>query len=61
MKIQQFIKPILQWWWMIILAGIIGGVSAFLITRQLPKVYSARAMLMVSSAITDPNPDLYQF
>ena len=61
MKISLFIKPILRWWWMIFLAGVIAGVTSFLIVRTLPKVYTARTMLMVSSTISDPNPDVYQY
>lgn len=61
MKISQFLKPILRWWWMIALAGIIAGGTSFYIVRQLPKVYTARTMLMVSSTISDPNPDVYQY
>ncbi len=41
--------------------GSIMGVTTFFIVRQLPKLYSARTMLMVSSTINDPNPEVYQF
>jgi len=61
MKLKLLLKPILTWWWMIALASIIAGVTTFFIVRQLPKVYSARTMLMVSSTINDPNPEVYQF
>lgn len=61
MKISIFIKPILRWWWMVALAAIIAGVTSFLIVRTLPKVYTARTMLMVSTTISDPNPDVYQY
>jgi succinoglycan biosynthesis transport protein ExoP len=61
MKIKLFIKPLLKWWWMIGLAAVIAGVTSFLLVRTLPKVYTARTMLMVSSTISDPNPDVYQY
>ncbi len=61
MKLSLFIKPVLKWWWMIGLACIIAGVTSYLIVRTLPKVYTARTMLMVSSTISDPNPDVYQY
>jgi capsular exopolysaccharide synthesis family protein len=61
MKIKLFLKPLLKWWWLIVLAGVIAGTTSYLIVRTLPKVYTARTMLMVSTTITDPNPDIYQY
>ncbi len=61
MKIKKLLQPIFTWWWMILLAVVIAGGTSFFVVRQLPKVYSSRAMLMVSSTINDPNPELYQF
>lgn len=61
MKLKTFLKPIFTWWWLILLACVLAGITSYYISSRLPKVYTARTMLMVSSTISDPNPDIYQY
>ena len=61
MGLREFVLPLRKWWWLIVLATLLGGVSGYLATRQQPPIYRTRATVMVGNAIDNPNPNGYEF
>lgn len=59
-ELQKYLRPVLRWWWLIVLAMVIGGVSAYLILRQRPPVYISTGTVMVGTALQERNPDSQQ-
>jgi succinoglycan biosynthesis transport protein ExoP len=57
MNFKQYIAPIQKWWWLILAAPLLAGISSYLVTRPLPPVYQSSTTLMVGSTITQSNPD----
>jgi capsular exopolysaccharide synthesis family protein len=61
MDLKPYIQPILKWWWMLVAAGLVAGVSSFVISLGEPPVYQAHTTLMIGQTINDPNPAQNQF
>lgn len=61
MNLRPYIQPILKWWWMLVAAGLVAGVSSFIISLRQPPIYQAHATLMIGQTINDPNPAQNQF
>lgn len=61
MEFRDYINPLLRWWWLIIVSGIIAGVSSYSFSQRLPPVYQARTTLLVGRSIQDPNPSSNEF
>jgi succinoglycan biosynthesis transport protein ExoP len=62
MEIKTFFAPLLKWWWLILLSGVITAISCFLIVRNQPPVYLSDTTLLIGRSIFDPNPssnDIY--
>lgn len=59
-ELQKYLRPVLRWWWLILLAMVIGGVSAYLILRQRPLVYISTGTVMIGTALQERNPDSQQ-
>jgi len=59
--IKDYLSPLLKWWWLVIAAPLIAGISAFFFARQLPPVYQARTTMLIGRAIQDPNPSGNEF
>lgn len=57
MNFKQYIAPIQKWWWLILAATLLAGVSSYLVTRPLPPVYQSKVTLVVGTTISEPNPD----
>lgn len=60
MDIKQYIAPVQKWWWLILAATLLAGVSSYLVTRPLPPVYQSRVILAVGTTISETNPDAGQ-
>ncbi|MGL4651087.1 MAG: hypothetical protein ACRC1H_16905, partial [Caldilineaceae bacterium] len=60
-ELKAYARPILRWWWLILLAGILSGASAYLLVRLRPPVYVVTGTLMVGSVMQERNPDANQF
>jgi non-specific protein-tyrosine kinase len=60
-QFKDYLAPLLKWWWLILIALLVSAASAFVITRQLPPVYSATTTLAIGHAITQPNPSSSEF
>ena len=58
--LQMYLRPLQRWWWLILLAMVIGGVSAFLFLRQRPPSYISSGTVMVGTALQERNPDSQQ-
>jgi capsular exopolysaccharide synthesis family protein len=62
LTLHQFVAVIRRWWWLLGAAVLIAGVSSFIGTMQTPRVYEAKATVMVGQSLQKPNPsnqDLY--
>jgi capsular exopolysaccharide synthesis family protein len=59
--LKPYIQPLLKWWWMLVAAGLVAGISSFMITLSQPPIYQAHTTLMVGQTINDPNPAQTQF
>lgn len=61
MELKTYINPLIKWWWLIVLATTLAGISSYLAVRQQPPTYQARTTLMIGRTIDDPNPTNTQF
>jgi polysaccharide biosynthesis transport protein len=61
MGLREFILPLRKWWWLIVLATLLGGVSGYMAMSRQPPIYRTRATMMVGNAIDNPNPNGYEF
>jgi polysaccharide biosynthesis transport protein len=52
----QYLQPLRRWWWLIVGAAAIAGLSAFLYLRSQPVIFQSRTTVMVGSPIENPNP-----
>jgi polysaccharide biosynthesis transport protein len=53
----KYYRPLIKRWWLLVAAVLIAVLSSFLVTRQQPLIYQARATLMVGSSVKNPNPN----
>ena len=56
MEIKTYFAPVLKWWWLILLSGVLAAVSCFLIVRNQPPTYISDTTLLIGRSIFDPNP-----
>lgn len=61
MELRAYIRPLLKWWWLILIASLIAGATSYFAVSQQPSVYQARTTLLIGSAINNPNPDGNEF
>ncbi len=61
MELRAYLRPLLKWWWLILISTLIAGVTSYFAVSQQPPVYQARATLLIGSAINNPNPDGNEF
>lgn len=59
-ELQMYLRPLLRWWWLILLSALLAGASAFVFVRLRPPVYIASGTVMVGTAIQERNPDSQQ-
>ncbi|BAM01670.1 MULTISPECIES: tyrosine-protein kinase domain-containing protein [Caldilinea] len=59
-ELQAYLRPILRWWWLILLAMALAGTSAYIFARMRPDVYIASGTVMVGTALQERNPDSQQ-
>ncbi len=53
----QSLKPLVRWWWLILVAAIVAGATSLLYVRMRPDIYQSHGTLIVGSAMRNPNPD----
>ncbi|HEX9027634.1 MAG TPA: polysaccharide biosynthesis tyrosine autokinase, partial [Anaerolineales bacterium] len=56
MKTKEYFAPLLKWWWLLLIAMITAGVSAYITTRPLPEIYEARTTLVIGRFLSNLNP-----
>lgn len=61
MDLKEYLAPFRKWWWLILSASIVSGLTTFFVTSNQPSVYQAKATLMIGRVIEDPNPSNTQF
>jgi len=61
MDFYQYITPLRKWWWLMVIATIVAGVSSYMVVRNQPPFYQARTTLIIGRTIADPNPSANQF
>lgn len=59
MELRDIINPILRWWWLLLAATGVAAVVSLAVASQQAPTYSARATLMIGSAIQEANPSDY--
>ena len=47
MEIRKYFSLLTRWWWLILLAMLISGVTAYIISINTPKVYQAKARILI--------------
>ncbi|GMQ78316.1 MAG: hypothetical protein BMS9Abin02_0819 [Anaerolineae bacterium] len=56
MELKHYLKPVLKWWWLLVISAVItAGLSYFVVSGE-PPIYEATATLMIGSAFNSPNP-----
>lgn len=61
MELRAYLRPLLKWWWLILISTLIAGLTSYFAVSQQPPVYQARTTLLIGSAINNPNPDGNEF
>ncbi|MCG8352356.1 MAG: CpsD/CapB family tyrosine-protein kinase [Chloroflexales bacterium] len=60
-EIWLYIRLVLRWWWVLILAMAIAGSTAFFLAIQQPQLYSTRVSIMVGDSFSALSPDEFSF
>lgn len=60
MDLRRQIAIIRAWFPLLVLSALLAGGAGFLVSRQLPKVYEAKATLIVGQSLSAVNPDYTQ-
>ena len=56
MNLNRILSIFLKWWWLLLGAAALAGISSYLaVSRQAP-VYQARTVLVLGSTFENPNP-----
>ena len=55
--LRKIIQPLLRWWWLLLAAGVLAGLSSYFYVSRQPDLYESRTTVIVGSFIQDPNPD----
>ncbi len=61
MELYEYIKPLRKWWWLLIIAPLVAGVSSYVATQQELPIFESRTTLLIGRTIDDPNPTSGQF
>ena len=57
---RQYVAPLIRWWWLILTASILAGVSSYIAVMRQPPVYEVRTTLVIGTSFTNPNPNSSQ-
>ena len=57
MNFRAFLAPLRRWWWLVLGTTVIACISSFLLLREVPSIYQARATLMVGRTMAVLNPN----
>jgi polysaccharide biosynthesis transport protein len=56
MDLNRILKVFLKWWWLLLGAMLLAGISSYFAVSQQAPVYEARTVLMLGRAFENPNP-----
>lgn len=56
MNLNRILSIFLKWWWLLLGATVLAGISSYLAVSQQAPVYQARAVLVLGSTFENPNP-----
>lgn len=56
MELKTFLDPLRKWWWLILASTMIAALTSYIAISRQPPVYRSRAILLIGSAINNPNP-----
>ena len=56
MELAQYLAPVRKWWWLLLVSAVLAAVSSYMVIRQQPSIYQARATLRIGRSFDDPNP-----
>lgn len=54
-ELQQYLRPLQRWWWLIVLSTGIAAVASFIATKQQPTVYQTSTTMMVGQVTQKTN------
>ncbi len=58
MSLSKYLKIAFKWWWLVLISAAITGAGMYVYTKRQPKIYAAKATLMVGSSVFESlNPD----
>jgi capsular exopolysaccharide synthesis family protein len=61
MQAYRYLMPLRKWWWLLVGAGVLAGVTSILSLRSIPPTYQATSTLIVGQALNNPNPNSGEF
>jgi capsular polysaccharide biosynthesis protein len=61
MELVDYVRLVRKWLWLFIIAALVAGGVAYVVSSSRPDVYRAETMLSVGGFIQSPNPDAYDF
>ncbi|NJN97873.1 MAG: hypothetical protein HC875_29250 [Anaerolineales bacterium] len=51
LDLRQYVAIGLKWWWLLLLAGVVGAGAGYLVSQRQPRVYQATAKIIVGQSI----------
>src|SRR5690606_20415250 len=57
LEVVTVVRLLRKWLWLLILAGVLAGASAYLLRRSQAGKYKASVMIAVGTTLESPNPD----
>lgn len=51
LDLRQYVALGLKWWWLLLLAGVVGAGAGYLVSQRQPRVYQATAKIIVGQSI----------
>jgi capsular polysaccharide biosynthesis protein len=55
-ELKDLLAPLRKWWWLVLIATLVAGVSSYFAASQQPDKYRSSATLIVGSALFLENP-----
>ena len=56
MTLYRIVRALYRWWWLVVATVLVAGMSSYLGTRALPRMFTSRATLVVGQVLQSPNP-----
>ena len=56
MDIIVYLKPLIKWWWLLVIATLLAAGTSFAVTIRQPKMYQSQTLLMIGRTTSELNP-----